>query len=183
MKLASTSSYYPKGNTNLTLKQGKKMKNQIQRGFPNPVFRDEFFSPLDTLFDKVFSESFPELSKEIGINPFQQNAYPKCDIINFDDRIEIVAEVPGLTKEQITIDVDGDCICLKGERSNKATEKEGGTYLRREVKRSSFLRSFTADSKIFNLDNVKASFEDGVLELQIPKREPEQPKKRTIKIG
>ena len=74
-------------------------------------------------------------------------------------------------------------ITLKGEKSNKATEKEGGTYLRREVKRSSFLRSFTADSKIFDLDNVKASFEDGVLELQIPKREPEQPKKRTIKIG
>jgi HSP20 family protein len=160
------------------------MKAQIQRGFPIPQFRDEFFSPLDTLFDKVFSESFPELSKEIGINPFQQNAYPKCDIINFDDRIEIVAEVPGLSKEQITIDVDGDVITLKGEKSNKASnEKEGGVYLRREVKRSSFLRSFTADSKIFDLDNVKASFEDGVLELAIPKREPEKPKKRTISIG
>jgi HSP20 family molecular chaperone IbpA len=45
------------------------------------------------------------------------------------------------------------------------------------------LRSFTADSKIFDLDKVKASFEDGVLELQIPKREPEKPKKRTISIG
>ena len=162
------------------------MKNQFQKGFPIPQYRDEFFpfSPLDTLFDKVFSESFPELSKEIGINPFQQNAYPKCDIINFDDRIEIVAEVPGLSKEQITIDVDGDVITLKGEKSSKAsTEKEGGVYLRREVKRSSFLRSFTADSKIFDLDSVKASFEDGVLELQIPKREPEKPKKRTISIG
>ena len=159
------------------------MKQQIQRGFPNPAFRDEFFSPLDTLFDKVFSESFPELSKEIGINAFQQAAYPKCDIINFDDRIEIVAEVPGLTKEQITIDVDGDVITLKGEKSSKATEKEGGVYLRREVKRSSFLRSFTADSKIFDLDKVKASFADGVLELQIPKREPEKPKKRTVSIG
>jgi HSP20 family protein len=162
------------------------MKNQFQKGFPIPQYRDEFFSfsPLDTLFDKVFSESFPELSKEIGINPFQQNAYPKCDIINFDDRIEIVAEVPGLSKEQITIDVDGDVITLKGEKSNKASnEKEGGVYLRREVKRSSFLRSFTADSKIFDLDNVKASFEDGVLELAIPKRELEKPKKRTISIG
>jgi len=74
-------------------------------------------------------------------------------------------------------------ITLKGEKASKATEKEGGVYLRREVKRSSFLRSFTADSKIFDLDKVKASFEDGVLELQIPKREPEKPKKRTISIG
>jgi len=74
------------------------MKNQIQRGFPTPNFRDEFFTPLDTLFDKVFSDAFPELTKEIGINPFQQNAYPKCDIINFDDRIEIVAEVPDCSR-------------------------------------------------------------------------------------
>jgi hypothetical protein len=38
------------------------MKPQIQKGFPIPQFRDEFFSPLDTLFDKVFSESFPQLT-------------------------------------------------------------------------------------------------------------------------
>jgi len=92
------------------------MKNQIQRGFPTPQFRDEFFSPLDTLFDKVFSDAFPELSKEVGVDVFQKSAYPKCDIINFDDRIEIVAEIPGLTKEQITIDIDGDVISLKGEK-------------------------------------------------------------------
>jgi len=46
-------------------------------------------------------------------------------------------------------------ITLKGEKANKANEKEGGVYLRREVKRSSFLRSFTADSKIFDLDGIK----------------------------
>ncbi|MEY4334159.1 MAG: hypothetical protein RLZZ196_2902, partial [Bacteroidota bacterium] len=40
-----------------------------------------------------------------------------------------------------------------------------------------------ADTKIFNLDKLKAKFEDGVLELTVPKREKEQPKKRTISIG
>jgi len=159
------------------------MKNQIQRGFPTPFFRDEFFSPFDTLLDRVFSENFPELSKEVGLQPFTNNAYPKCDIVDFSDRIEIIAEIPGLSKDQITIDVEDSIITLRGEKNSKVEEKEGGTYLRREVKRSSFQRTFTADTKIFNLDKLKAKFEDGVLELTVPKREKEQPKKRTISIG
>jgi HSP20 family protein len=162
------------------------MKNQINRAFPMaPSFlnRDEFFSPFDTLLDRVFSENFPELSKEVGLQPFTSNAYPKCDIVDFTDRIEIIAEIPGLSKDQITIDVEDSIITLKGEKNSKVEEKEGGTYLRREVKRSSFQRTFTADTKIFNLDKLKAKFEDGVLELTVPKREKEQPKKRTISIG
>jgi HSP20 family protein len=162
------------------------MKNQIQKGFPmTPAFlnRDEFFAPFDTLLDRVFADSFPEFSKEVGVTPFSQTAYPKCDIVDFTDRIEIIAEIPGLSKDQITIDVEDNIITLKGEKNSKIEEKEGGTYLRREVKRSSFHRTFTADTKIFNLDKLKAKFEDGVLELTVPKREKEQPKKRTISIG
>ncbi len=159
------------------------MKNQIQRGFPNPFHRDEFLAPFDTLFDRMFSDTFPELAKEVGVDVFQKGAYPKCDIINFDDRIEIVAEIPGLTKEQISIDIDGDVISLKGEKGSKIEEKEGGTYVRRELKRSSFNRSLTADSKVFDLDGVKAVFKDGILELTIPRKEKQLPSKRTISIG
>jgi HSP20 family protein len=93
---------------------------------------------------------------------------------------------PGKRLKNFTISLFELSLTIKHRRKNhgrNATEKEGGVYLRREVKRSSFLRSFTADSKIFDLDSVKASFEDGVLELQIPKREPEKPKKRTVSIG
>jgi HSP20 family protein len=159
------------------------MKNQFQRGFPTPFNRDEFLTPFDTLFDKMFSNTFPEISKEVGVDVFQKGAYPKCDIINFDDRIEIIAEIPGISREQLSIDVDGDVITLKGEKGGQTEVTGGGEYLRRELKRSSFQRSFTADSKVFNLDAIKAKFENGILELSIPKTEPEKPKKRTIKIG
>jgi HSP20 family protein len=158
------------------------MKNQNQRVFPSPFHRDEFLMPFDTLFDKMLSNSFPELVKEVGIDVFQKGAYPKCDIINFDDRIEIIAEIPGIDRKQITIDVDGDVITLKGEKSSKA-DIEGGTYLRRELKRSSFQRSFTADSNVFNLEKIVAKFYDGILELVISKKQQEKPSKRTITIG
>jgi len=58
------------------------MKNQIQKGFPmTPFHRDEFLAPFDTLFDRMLSNTFPELAKEVGVDVFQKGAYPKCDII------------------------------------------------------------------------------------------------------
>lgn len=143
--------------------------------------RDEFITPFDKLVDKFFNQSFPEVSKEVGLDVFQNSAYPKCDIVDFNDRIEIVAEVPGLSKDQISIDVDDDIISIKGEK-NKKVEKEGGTYLRKELKKSSFKRTFTADPTIFDLDKVSAEFNDGVLELSIPKLKPQKKTKKEIKI-
>ena len=147
------------------------------------VDRDEFLAPFDRVFDEVFAAHFPELNKELGVGFFEKQSYPRVDVVDYNDRVEILAEIPGLSKDQITIDVEDNIITLKGEKNSKVEEKEGGTYLRREVKRSSFQRTFTADNKIFNLDKLKAKFEDGVLELTVPKREKEQPKKRTISIG
>lgn len=144
--------------------------------------RDEFITPFDKLFDKMMVTNFPEITKEVGIDAFQNSAYPKCDIIDFDDRVEIIAEIPGLGKDQITLEIENDVISLKGNK-HKHIEKEGGSYLRRELKKSSFVRTFRADSKIFNLDKVKANFVDGLLELIIPKNEKKEPVKKTIKIG
>ena len=143
--------------------------------------RDEFITPFDKLVDKFFNQSFPEVSKEVGLDVFQNSAYPKCDIVDFNDRIEIVAEVPGLSKDQISIDVDDDIISIKGEK-NKKVEKEGGTYLRKELKKSSFKRTFTADPTIFDLEKVSAVFNDGVLELSVPKLKPQKKTKKEIKI-
>lgn len=143
--------------------------------------RDEFITPFDKLMDRFFTQSFPSLSKEIGIDVFQGAAYPKCDIVDFDDRIEIVAEVPGLARNQITIDVDSDVISIHGEKS-VTQEKEGGTYLRRELKKSSFKRTFRADINVFDLDDIRAKFSDGILELTVPKRNVAKPTRRTIEI-
>jgi HSP20 family protein len=143
--------------------------------------RDEFITPFDKLIDKFFNQSFPQLSKEVGVDVFQSSAYPKCDIIDFEDRIEIIAEVPGLSKEQIQIDVDTDTISIKGEK-NLNTEKEGSTYLRRELKKSSFKRTFTADPNIFDLEKISAKFLDGILELNIPKFKISKTTKKTIEI-
>jgi HSP20 family protein len=143
--------------------------------------RDEFITPFDKLIDKFFNQSFPHLSKEVGVDVFQNSAYPKCDIVDFADRIEIIAEVPGLGKDQITIDVDVDVISIKGGKTANL-EKVDGTYLRRELKKSSFKRTFRADPSIFDLENVFAKFADGILELSVPKLKTVKTTKKTIEI-
>jgi HSP20 family protein len=155
-------------------------KNNLPSAFTH-FDRDEFITPFDKLVDKLFNQSFPQLSKEVGVDVFQNSAYPKCDIVDFEDRVEFIAEVPGLSKEQIKIDVDTDTISIKGEKTSNV-EREGGTYLRRELKKSSFKRTFAADTKIFDLDSISARFEDGVLELTIPKLKVTKTTKKTIEI-
>jgi HSP20 family protein len=156
-------------------------KNNLPNVFTTHFDRDEFITPFDKLIDRFFNQSFPHLSKEVGVDVFQSSAYPKCDIVDFENRIEIIAEIPGMSKEQIQIDVDGDTISIKGEKV-ASVDKEGGTYLRRELKKSSFKRTFAADTKIFNLNNVSAKFVDGILELVIPKLTSVEQTKKTIQI-
>lgn len=156
-------------------------KNNLPSVFTTHFDRDEFITPFDKLIDKFFNQSFPQLSKEVGFDAFQNSAYPKCDIVDFTDRIEITAEIPGMSKEQIQIDVGGDTISIKGEKV-ASVDKEGGIYLRRELKKSSFKRTFAADTKIFDLNSISAKFVDGVLELIIPKITSVEQTKKTIQI-
>ena len=54
-------------------------KNNLPSAFTH-FDRDEFITPFDKLVDKLFNQSFPQLSKEVGVDVFQNSAYPKCDI-------------------------------------------------------------------------------------------------------
>ena len=72
---------------------------------PNNLNRDEFLIPFDRIFDKLMDEAFPTFKEEVGVS-FNKGAYPKVNIYEYDDKIGIVAEIPGLDKKNVTVDVD-----------------------------------------------------------------------------
>jgi HSP20 family protein len=146
--------------------------------------RDEFITPFDRVFDKIMSDAFPTFSRDFGVDVFQTSAYPKCDIKDFSDRLELVFEIPGSTKENVTIDIDGEVLSIVGSKVNETedTVKEDFKYIRRELKRSQFRRSFQISKHIFDLEKVNARFDNGMLEVRIPKREPVNTSKRTVTI-
>tara|TARA_R100001082_G_scaffold107653_1_gene81818 strand:+ start:319 stop:795 length:477 start_codon:yes stop_codon:yes gene_type:complete len=148
--------------------------------FPIPD-RDEFLTPFDKMFDNLVERQFPEVVKQVGVKPYQGSAYPKVNVYEYDDKIGIVAEIPGLDKGQLNVDVEEGVLTISGDKHG-VWEEDGAKVLRRELKASSFKRSFTL-GEMLNGNDIKANFKDGVLSIEIPKIEPAKPKKHSVKIG
>ena len=147
-----------------------------------PYFdRDEFLTPFDRMFDTLFETSFPEVVRTVGVKPFEGTAYPKVNVYEYDEKVGIVAEIPGLDKKDLTIEVQDGNLTISGEK-HSIVEDDKAKVLRRELKGSSFKRSFALGDNL-NGDKIKASFKNGVLNIDIPKVIPEEPKKTFVKIS
>ena len=156
----------------------KLMFNSSNFPFPD---RDEFLIPFDKVFDKMLETNFPEVIDQVGVTPYSNSAYPKVNVYEYDDKVGIVAEIPGLSKKQIKVDVEDNILTISGDK-HSVWDDAKAKVLRRELKQSSFKRSFTL-GELLDGDSVKANFKDGILSVEIPKTEPVVPKKHSIKIG
>jgi len=147
-----------------------------------PYFdRDTFLTPFDKMFDAMVESQFPEVVKSVGVKPYQGSAYPKVNVYEYDDKVGIVAEIPGLNKKQLNVDVEDGVLTISGDK-HSTFEEDGAKVIRRELKQSSFKRSFELGEQLDG-DNIAANFKDGVLSVSIPKIEPEKPKKTYVKIS
>ena len=146
-----------------------------------PYFdRDEFLTPFDRVFDQLFETNFPEFVRSVGVKPYQGSAYPKVNVYEYDEKVGIVAEIPGLDKKQLNVEVEDGVLTISGDKHG-VWEEEGAKVIRRELKASSFKRSFEL-GELLDGNNIKANFKDGVLSISVPKTEPEKPKKTFVKI-
>ena len=106
---------------------------------------------------------------------------PKVDIYETDSSYVLNAELPGLTKEEINIDVNDNTLTLKGEK--KFEEKvEKDNYVRVERNYGNFARSFALSDDV-NPEGITASYKEGVLELTLPKKEEAKPKEIKVEIN
>ena len=140
--------------------------------------RNNSVSTFDKVFDELLKKQFPELQKETGLS-FTQGSYPKVNVIEFDDKVRIVAEIAGLTKDDIAIDIDEYVMTISGDSQVKSDEK--GIYLIKELKHSSFKRSFTFGDK-FDMESVSAEFNEGILNIEIVKKTPEPKISKRVEI-
>ncbi len=106
---------------------------------------------------------------------------PAVDIVEDQNEIVVKAELPGLKQEDIDIELTGDTLTIKGERSFDDTERKD-SYVRIERAYGTFQRSFTIGVPVQN-DAVNASYKDGVLEVHLPKSEATKPKKVAVSAG
>ena len=137
------------------------------------VHRDEFLTPFDRIFDEFFAANVPSFTQDFGVDFFEKGSYPKVNLIDFTDRVVIEAEIPGLDKSDVNVELEANVLTIVGNKLVVPNKESGetGTYIRRELKRSSFRRSFTLGDNIFK-DNVEATFQNGMLTVTLPKIKP-----------
>lgn len=130
-------------------------------------------------FDYINSvmNSLDEQNMEAGISSFS----PSVNSREAEDAYFVEIDLPGIKKEEITIDVKDNVLTISGERKVKNETKEE-SYYKVESKYGKFERSFTLPKNI-NQDKITANSTEGVLEVVIPKQEIQtnQPKKIEIK--
>lgn len=130
---------------------------------------------------------FPSLMNEIfkpdwfgGMENLNSNV-PAVNIRENEKDFELELAVPGRKKEDFNIEIDNDVLTISSELKHE-DETKRDNYTRREFGFTSFKRAFTLPETI-DADNIKANYEDGILQFTLPKKEEALPKpKRLIEI-
>lgn len=129
---------------------------------------------INDLFDENFGRARALPSATAGA------WLPPVDILESKDSYLIRAELPGMKKEDFHLEVNDGTLTLSGERKQESAS-EGTHYHRSERVNGKFARSFHLPRTV-QQDGIKASYQDGILEIQVPKAEEAKPKQIAITV-
>lgn len=121
---------------------------------------------------------FNELERSFFRGSSEISAF-RTDIKDVGDSFRLEAELPGFAKEDISVDIDNELLTVSAERRSENEEKED-SYVRRERFYGSFKRSFNISG--IDADKISASYSDGILSLDLPKKQELLPKSRKLEI-
>ncbi len=136
---------------------------------------DELFNALSRSWLRPFGANE---SAQARIPMFAEGKLPKVDIIDSDDDILIRAELPGVDKKDLDISMTDTSVTINAKTSYEDKE-EKGNYYRSEIVQGEYSRTVNLPAEV-DIDNVKTSFKNGVLELDVPKLA--RAKRRNIEI-
>ena len=131
---------------------------------------------MNQLFDETF---LPSRGSEAA--PAAAMWSPAVDIYEAGDDIIVKAEVPGIDKDEVAVEVKDGILTLRGERKFEKEEKEEN-YHRIERSYGTFVRSFALPSSV-DPEKVNAALKDGVLEVKLSKKEQAKPRKVKVTVN
>ena len=142
-------------------------------------FRDMRF--LHARFDRLVSDAFTRPMNAGDDETLRASWLPSVDVHENENQITLRAELPGLAEEDVDLTVDKGRLTIQGE---KRLEKEDtdGDYRRIESSYGSFYRSFPLPDSI-DQNKIEARFDNGVLNVILPKTEEAQPKRIEVKVN
>jgi HSP20 family protein len=135
------------------------------------------FSSLQDEMNRLFNQFFQGGTGEEagwGVRTWA----PPVDIYETDDALILKAELPGVSKDDVSIEIHQNTLILRGERKHEAEVKEDH-YHRVERAYGTFQRSFVLPTQV-DQEHVQATYHNGILELRLPKSEAAKPKRIAI---
>jgi len=136
------------------------LRTLAKRADNAPSLFNDLFRPWDALFDNNGGSLLRNLS------PLSM---PAANIVENKDHYEVSLAAPGMKKDDFNIDLEGNVLTISAEKEEK-TEQKHERYSREEFNYTSFSRSFTLPQWV-NKDKIDASYENGLLRVQLPKTE------------
>ncbi|QIP11334.1 Hsp20/alpha crystallin family protein [Spirosoma aureum] len=146
----------------------------------NPLMRTN--NNLPSLIENFFGRDVNDL---FNANAASVSNVPAVNVVEHQDGFRIEVAAPGLKKDDFKLNLNHNNLTISGYQETKKEEsdKNNEKYTRREFSYSSFQRTFTLPTSV-DADNIQASYTDGVLKIEIPKREEAKVKPpRQIEIG
>ncbi len=134
----------------------------------------DLWEPVNAL--RNLGNVFPQV---FGSETAENRLSPKVDILDKGSNLVLSAEFPGVSKEDLDIDVKDNRLTVRGEKKLEEKTEDGG-YLRVERSYGNFERTFFLDDSI-DKESIKANYKDGILTLVLPKKKEELSKK--IEVG
>lgn len=160
--------------------KGSELAERREDMFTNPFKEMEsLFEDLDRSFDRFFGKPLMRGSRgKTGLSSMMTG--PACDIRDFGDKYVCEMDLPGIDKDNIEVEVREDRLKVKGE-AREETKEEGEDYVRQERRVRSFNRDLPIPEDVIS-DDAEATLKNGVLKIELPKKELEKKKGKKIEV-
>lgn len=136
--------------------------------------------PLGTMFDEFFTDFFTRNAPMARTAELPATVRARMDVIDKNDRFEVLVDLPGVKKEDIQVTIEGPRVAITAETKSEKEEKEGDRVLHSERFAASYARTFELPAEVTE-DGAEAAFENGVLKLTLPKRAAVSSKRLSIR--
>lgn len=138
-------------------------------------------STMDRLFGNLFAEVFESPSAGEGRRTGVPSYRLPVDIVETENGYRIQAPVPGFRPEDVEVTFSDGVLTIRGSRSREQSRQEGN-YLRREVAFGDYVRQIALPGRV-QAENIKATFDNGLLTVDVPRESKPEPRRIEIQQG
>ncbi len=142
--------------------------------------RDDLLRTVDRWMPEAERDA-PTTGAEAWPMSFMQGGGPSVDVEEDENNFHVTAELPGMEKDDFSVEIMGDRLMIRGEKKSEREERKEGNYYYAECSYGSFARAIPLPCEV-DTDKAEGNFKNGVLKLRLPKSEEAKAKRVNVNV-